>query len=195
MDTLLELLTSLGPRIALNAAGTALLLARTYGRGQRSDEQLFAFWLLNAVVFGVVSTLSLVRIDLGLGLGLFGVFGILRYRTESMQGRDLTILFAVIGIALLSGVATTPTLLLQVGVVIAMILAVTALALGGRGPTSELWTLHYDRTDLLAPERRAALLEDLAQRLGTRVLSVTIRRVDLVKHNAELQVVVDTTAR
>ncbi|MBT9558140.1 MAG: DUF4956 domain-containing protein [Myxococcales bacterium] len=188
-DAIVEILAGLIPRITLDAIATFLLLLAVYGRGTRDSDASFTLWVLNLVVFSVVGTLSLVRIDVGLGLGLFGVFGVLRYRTESMQGRDLTVLFAVIGIAMLSAVATTLELMLQVAFVLTLLL-VAVFVLGARRRAGvETVSLVYDRTDLLGPRVRAALLADLSKRLGAEVSSVTVRRLDLVRDAAELQVV------
>lgn len=188
-DGVLDALARLGPRLALDLACLAVIVQGVYLRKYPRREYAFTFALLNLITFGVTYMLSNVRVEMGLALGLFGVFGILRYRTEAMRIRDLTYLFVVIGLGMLNGVAGSKADVLRVVFIDATIaLAVGVLELGRWGRGEDTLTVRYDRLDLLAPERRAQLLADLSERLGVRCERVSVGTVDLMHDSAELVV-------
>ncbi len=185
----LDALARLGPRLALDVACLAVIVQRVYLRKYPRREYAFTFALLNLITFGVTYMLSHVRVEMGLALGLFGVFSILRYRTEAMRIRDLTYLFVVIGLGMLNGVAgSTADVLRVVFIDATIVLAVAVLELGRWGRGEDTITVRYDRLDLLAPERRALLLADLTERLGVACEGVSVGTVDLMHDSAELVV-------
>lgn len=188
-DGVLDAAARLGPRLALDLACLAVIVQGVYLRKYPRREYAFTFALLNLITFGVTYMLSNVRVEMGLALGLFGVFGILRYRTEAMRIRDLTYLFVVIGLGMLNGVAgSKPDVLRVVFIDATIALAVAVLELGRWGRGEDTLTVRYDRLDLLAPERRAQLLADLTERLGVRCERVSVGTVDLMHDSAELVV-------
>jgi hypothetical protein len=92
-------------RLALDLLFTAVTVRVVYYRLYRSRDYVFTYFLINLVTFTLTYLLSNVPIELGFALGLFAVFGILRYRTEAILVRNLTYLFVVIGLALLNALA------------------------------------------------------------------------------------------
>ena len=122
-------------------------------------------------------------------MALFGVFGILRYRTEQIRLRDLTYLFIVIGLGLLNGVADPHVGLPALSAVNgAVVLLTWLLERGGRGGVQESTPLMYDRLDLLHPGRKEELLLDIEARTGMRAVRVELEQVDLVRDAAQLTV-------
>ena len=152
-------------------------------------EYAFTYWLLNLITFAVAYTLSGVRVEMGLSLGLFAVFGILRYRTEAMRIRDLTYLFVIIGLAILNGVAHHTEGIIRVVLIDAAVLAVVAaLELGHWGSREDTVVVRYDRLELLQADQRAALLADLSKRIGAPCERAVVEHVDLMHDSAELVV-------
>jgi len=128
-----------------------------------------------------------VDVSLGFAFGLFAVLSMLRYRTESLPIRDMTYLFIVIVMSLMSAVA--PVTLLYLCLIngllcmLALICETTMFA-----PRTAHKTIIYDNTLNLSPEKRDVLIQDLEQRLGTRVVDVSVGQVDFLKDSAILQV-------
>lgn len=91
-------------RFALNLLTLFVLIRLLYYeyRKEGVPEYMFAFFLLGIIVFLICTALEMVQIELGFALGLFALFGILRYRTESIPVREMTYLFLVIGIAMIN---------------------------------------------------------------------------------------------
>ncbi len=172
-------------RLALNMLITAAVVRLVYYRLYRDRDYVFTYFLINLVTFSLAYLLSKLPIELGFALGLFGVFGILRYRTEAIRVRNLTYLFVVIGIALLNALANG-------GITLAELLVANAVIVGTVGvleaaPFSsreESRLVNYDRLDLLSPAAAAELLEDLRKRTHLPVERFEIGDVDLLRDSA-----------
>jgi hypothetical protein len=183
-----DLLGLLG-RLATNLVFTFIVVRIVYSRIYGHRDYTFTYLLLNIVTFSVAFVLSRVRLDLGLALGLFAVFGILRYRTEAIQVRDLTYLFVVIGIALLNALFTNQVSLIEILIVNAVIVgAVGLLEWAPFSSREESRKILYDRLDLLGPGTAAELLTDLRTRTRLPVERYEIGDVDLLRDAADITV-------
>jgi hypothetical protein len=186
----IPLLTGLG----LDAASLAAVLV-VYDRRHRSADGVFTATLFNVVTFLLCFVLRRVPIELGFALGLFAVFGVLRYRTEPIRPRELTYYFVVIGLAMLNGVGVGGTgpgeLVLVNGIIVATTTLLELLPGRRRGHQyragGELLLL-YDKITLLAPGREIELYEDLRERTGLHVVAHRIDRVDLLREVAEITI-------
>ncbi|MEM9658614.1 MAG: DUF4956 domain-containing protein, partial [Planctomycetota bacterium] len=149
------------------------------------------------------------KLELGLGmaLGLFAIFGVLRYRTTTISAKQMTYLFIVIGIAVINSLSNKKTSYTELATVNCVIIAAAAwkerfVANGSRPaaakaaaanavstrPPRSKHTVDYDRLDLLEPARRAELVADLQQRTGIAATDVQVRNIDLLNNVAALNV-------
>jgi hypothetical protein len=182
-------LVGLLARLATNLVFTFIVVRIVYSRIYGHRDYTFTYLLLNIVTFSVAFVLSRVRLDLGLALGLFAVFGILRYRTEAIQVRDLTYLFVVIGIALLNALFTAQVSLVEILIVNTTIVgAVCLLEWASFSSREESRKILYDRLDLLGPGTSAELLTDLRNRTRLPVERYEIGDVDLLRDAADITV-------
>ena len=92
-------------RLLMNLSFAWIVIRGIHYRLYRNRDMAFTCLLFNVITFALCFLLRKVPIELGFALGLFAVFGILRYRTEPIRTRDLTYLFVVIGLAILNAVA------------------------------------------------------------------------------------------
>jgi hypothetical protein len=172
-------------RLGLNLLFTAMVVRFVYYRLYRNRDYVFTYFLINLVTFSLAYLLSNVPIELGFALGLFAVFGILRYRTEAIKVRNLTYLFVVIGIALLNALAnggiTLAELLIANAVIVGTVGVLEVAPFSGR---EESRLVNYDRLDLLSPAAAAELLEDLRKRTHLPVERLEIGDVDLLRDSA-----------
>lgn len=169
-------------RLSLNMLFTAAVVRGVYYRLYRDRDYTFTYFLINLVTFSITYLLSHVPVEMGFALGLFAVFGILRYRTEAIQVRNLTYLFVVIGIALVNALAndgSTMVVLLPTNIVLAGTVAVLEMASFSAREQSRL--VCYDRLDLLGPATSAELIADLRERTHLPVERVEIGNVDLLR--------------
>ena len=182
-------LAKLSARLALDLLVITIVVRGVYYRLYRHRDYVFTYLLLNLVTFSLALFLSSVPIELGFALGLFGVFGILRYRTEAIPVRDLTYLFVVIGIALLNALAGTNISLVELlvvnGVIAGAVCVLEAASFSGREQSQHVL---YDRLELLSPVRSGDLLQDLRARTHLPVDRYEIGDVDLLRDTVDLTI-------
>lgn len=179
-------LGSLLTRLALNLAFATVVIRLVYFRLYKSREYVFTYYLFNTITFFLCILLRKVPAELGFALALFGVFGILRYRTEQIRIRDLTYLFIVIGLGMLNGIANK-NFMLEMLLVNAIIVGMTALLELGPAKKAESSTpILYDNMEFLRPGSEAQLLADIAERTGLGVLRIHVERIDLLRDSAEI---------
>ena len=181
-------------RLLVDVVFAAIVVRLVYYRIYAKRDYVFTYLLLNLVTFSLAYVLSTVRIELGFALGLFAVFGILRYRTEAIAVRDLTYLFVVIGIALLNalaagGVGTTELLVVNTTIALTVCL-LEVVPFSGREQSRQVL---YDRIDLLGPNTSVELLHDLQQRTHLPVERYEVGNVDLLRDCADITIYFRTT--
>jgi len=182
-------LSKLGLRMAIDLFFTAIVVLGVYVRRYGKNEYLFTYFMFNIVTFTLCFLLRKVPIELGFALGLFAVFGILRYRTEPIRTPDLTYLFVVIGIAILNAVVNKKVSLGELLLVNVSIVALTALLEGLPyfRPDARR-SVVYDNMAILRLNEEQALIEDLQERTGLAIRSVKVQQLDLLRDTARLTI-------
>ncbi|MCT4672796.1 MAG: DUF4956 domain-containing protein [Prolixibacteraceae bacterium] len=148
---------------------------------------LFSYFAISASVFILSFLLHHLEFELSLAVGLFAIFGILRFRTDPIPIKEMSYLFTGITISVINALSFDFFVLHQV--LIANVLLWILLAFMERvfyKTKESCLPLLYDRLDLLAPEKREDLLEDLRSRTGLDISKVKIKQFDLLKETAEL---------
>lgn len=156
---------------------------------QKRKDYLFTYFLFNVLIFFLCFLLSNVKLSIGFAFGLFAIFGILRYRTESIPIREMTYLFIVIAIAVLNALTNKKVSYLEIFFTNFSIVFITYLI-------EKVWLIThenrkvilYDNIELIKPERYAELLEDLKRRTGLNIHKVVLGKIDLVRETATLYV-------
>lgn len=189
-------LTSLIARLVLNLLFTIVAVRVVYSRLYHQRDYIFTYLLLNVVTFALAFLMRKAPIGLGSAFGLFAVFGILRYRTEGIEVRNLTYLFVVIGIALLNALANEHISLVELVIVNLVIVgAVCVLEAASFSSREESRKVLYDRLDLLGAATSAELLEDLRSRTRLPVERYEIGNVDLIRDVANVTVYYPVSGR
>ena len=191
MSALLADIDVLAIRLTADLVCMTILVRGIYLRYHAAAEFAFAHMMLNLVTFALVWLMHGTSIDIGLGLGLFAIFGILRYRTQALKIIDLTYLFTAIGLAIINGIEHSAIPLAQIILLDVVVLALPALMEWRAAAVREQTiNLVYDRVDLLDPALREELLDDLQTRLGVRPVKVSLGEVDLLRETARLTLLV-----
>jgi len=184
-DTLLSIMI----RFCVNIAVLFILIRVIYYRYSKKPDYLFSFFLMGIIIFFICSILGTVDIQLGMALGLFAVFAILRFRTVNYTVKDMTYVFTVIGISVVNSQANIPPPVLASVTINSIILAGAFLLevfLSKRTMASQ--TVIYNKTELLKPEFRAELLKELSDFTGQDVERIRIVKADVGKCTSELEV-------
>ncbi|MFT6398194.1 MAG: hypothetical protein ACJAYU_002950 [Bradymonadia bacterium] len=176
-------------RFLLNFTAAWLVIRGVYERMYKWNEFVFTYFAFSIVTFSLCLMLRKVPTELGFALGLFAVFGILRYRTEPVRVRDLTYLFVIIGLAILNAVANRHVSVAElVGINAVIVGSVYVFEFRNRGRRRAWKNIVYDNLELVHPSRRAELIADLEKRVGFRVISVNVVDADLLRDVAKLRV-------
>lgn len=173
--------------LLINITFLIVLLRLIFFRFSKDRDSLFGFFIFGNGVFIVTHLLQGVEISLGFAFGLFAIFAMLRYRTESISIRNMTYLFLVIVISLVNGVAPLDYLSL-------ITVNVTALALVILAETNLFATdkylvkINYEKIENISPERKKELFEDLSKRTGLSVCEVKVVDIDFLNDTANIEV-------
>ncbi len=158
-----------------------------YPKSKRHDYY-FTFLLFAVSIFMLIYLMDGSKMKIGAALGLFAVFGIIRYRTESVPIREMTYLFFLVALSVVNGMAQKLSI---AELAAANLIFVVAVALA----ESNLLARHvsckyvkYDNIALITPDKREEMIADLEKRLGVKVLNVEIGSVDFLKDSALIKV-------
>ena len=158
-----------------------------YPKSLRRDY-CFTFFLISISVFMMIFLLGNVELKIGFTLGLFAVFGILRYRTETMPVREMTYLFVIIAISVINALIGR---IHYFELILPNILFIACVWLSESNhwlkPVSSK-LIKYDKISLILPENRTELLKDLKLRTGLNVFKVEIGNIDFLKDSATIKV-------
>lgn len=189
-------LLTLGLRFAFNLLVSWLIVHFLYYRKKKSGvsgkkEYYLTFLAFASAMFLLIFLMESVKLQIGLTLGLFAIFGVIRYRTETVPVREMTYLFVIITVAVINGLALNISYA-ELVVANALLLALLAVLEAVFGHRSKLATgsriVLYDKIENIVPDRREELVKDLETRLGTKVTSLEIGHVDFLKDAAWIKV-------
>lgn len=171
----------------------AIVIVRfIYFPAKQNKNYVFTFLAFNTAVYFVMSVLTSVEISVGVGFGLFGLFSLLRYRTETMPSREMTYLFIIITLPVLNSILIGNeewlSLLLANTAVVAT-LFVLEQEWGFQYELSQ--TVTYERIELIKPENHDLLLADLRERTGLPVKRFEVGRINFLRDTAKIKIYYD----
>ena len=159
-----------------------------YYRKTHRRDYFFTLVLLSVSIFFLIYLLGSVKVKIGFALGLFAIFGVLRYRTETIPVREMSYMFGVISLSVINALADSLSIieLLIPNLAIAVLIWMFETFVLRKNLASKL--ILYDRIELIMPERRAELLEDLRKRTGLEITRLNIGSVDFLKDTAIIKI-------
>ena len=177
-----------------------IIVDRFYYRKAHRRDFYFTFMLISVAIFFLVYFMMGMdrgKATMGVGLGLFGIFSIMRYRTDTMPVREMTYLFIIVCLSVVHAMINIEQELpnhfadLARLVIIDIIVIVSILFCELKLRTKPTKLVQYDRIELIKPEKYEELKADLEQRLGIKVIKVDVGGVDFLKDTAVLKVTYD----
>ncbi|GAB3998183.1 DUF4956 domain-containing protein [Spirosoma daeguense] len=172
-------------RIVLDVVAVGLLIRLVYYPIYRRSDLFLTFFGFNFVIFLITYLLNQVQMSIGAAFGLFAVFSMLRYRTQGISAKDMTYLFMVISIGLISAISQGGWFaLVCIDVLILGSVQLLESNLLFQRELSKV--INYDRIDHIRPEKLTALLTELQLRTGLPVHRIEIQSIDFVKESVQL---------
>jgi hypothetical protein len=172
-----------------NLAIVVLIVRYIYYPVTKNKDYLFTYLLISLTVFLLCFLLDNVKLQLGFALGLFAIFGIIRYRTDPIPIKEMTYLFLVIGISVVNALANKKISYAELVFANLLIVFITY-------GMERLWLLKhesrkniiYEKIELIKPENEEALLADLKERTGIDIIRFEIRRIDFLRDIANIRI-------
>jgi lipid-A-disaccharide synthase-like uncharacterized protein len=176
-------------RFAFNLLVCWIIIQFLYYKKSRRKDFYFTFMLFSVAVFLLIFLMDSVSIQLGFALGLFAIFGIIRYRTETVPIREMTYLFVVIGISLINGLSGTTISHIEIlATNLLFILVVWALESNRLLKHTSHKIVLYEKIQLIKPEKHNELLSDLKERTGLDITKLEIGHIDFLRDVAYIKV-------
>jgi hypothetical protein len=176
-------------RLGINLFFLTLLIRVLYYTKTRRKDYLFTYYLIGTITFFLCFGLMQMDIDTGMGLGLFAIFGIIRYRTDAIEIKEMTYLFMIIGISVVNALASNELSISEVGVINVTVVLLTYIL-------ENVWlmkhetrkTINYERIDLIKPEKHDLLKADLEKRTGLTINRVEVGKIDFLNDTAMVRI-------
>ena len=176
-------------RLAVNMTVLTILIRYLYYPKTQRKDYLFTYYLIGTITFFLCFGLKKLDIDTGMGLGLFAIFGIIRYRTDAIEIKEMTYLFLIIGISVINSLASNQISIAEVAIINGSVILLTFIL-------EKVWlikhetrkTINYERIDLIVPEKYQEMKDDLEKRTGIVVNRFEIGKIDFLTDTAQVRI-------
>ncbi|NDV56207.1 DUF4956 domain-containing protein [Parabacteroides sp. 52] len=190
-----EALSQLVIRFLFNFIVVGIIIHFFYYPKSRRRDFYFTFSLINVSVFLLIILMGSVKLKIGFALGIFAIFGIIRYRTEQVPIREMTYLFVIIAISVINALAIQISYMETLVTNLIFLLSIWLLE-------SERWLKHtscklilYDKIHLITPDKREELMADLSKRTGLSVSKIEIGHIDFLRDAAFIKIYYESECR
>ncbi len=183
LDDFTELLI----RFLFNTGIILILVRYLYYSVTKRKDYLFTYFMISSIVFLMCFLLENVKLELGFALGLFAIFGIIRYRTTQIEIKEMTYLFLVIGVSVLNALANKKVSYAELVFTNAALIVVTYLlerVFFLRHESRK--DIEYERIDLIKPAKRQEMIADLEERTGLKINRAEVGKIDFLKDSARV---------
>ncbi len=175
-------------RLGLNLIVGILIIVVGYLPRHPDHEWVFTMFVFNIATFFVVYIMNGLDLNVGFGFGLFALFAILRFRTESIPFFEMTHVFALVAVAVVNAISVgaltwAEVIVADVGIT-ATVMLLSSAKVSNRLATQ---TVRYEKIANIGPDRREELLDDLRTRTGLHVVDVRVLEIDFLSDTAQLK--------
>jgi hypothetical protein len=176
-------------RLSFNLIFLTIIVRWLYYPKTKRKDYLFTYYLIGIITFFLCFSLKKLDIDTGMGLGLFAIFGIIRYRTDAIEIKEMTYLFLIIGLSVVNSLTSNKISIAEMLVINCTVIFMTYLL-------ENVWLIKhetrkiitYDRIDLITPEKQQEMMADLELRTGLKINRVEIGKVDFLRDVAQVMI-------
>ena len=171
-----------------------IIVDRLYYQKSHRRDFYFTFMLMTvAIYFLVYCMMGMERgkATMGVGLGLFGIFSIMRYRTDAMPVREMTYLFVIICLSVVHAMASE---YIELFVIDAIVLA-SVMGFEMTMKIQPTKIIQYDRVELVKPDKREELKADLEMRTGLKILKIDVGGIDFLKDSVVIRITYESDNR
>ncbi len=180
---------ALAIRFGFNLIATFFIVVMLYAQNSKRKEFYFSYFAISVAVFMLCFLLESVKLELGFALGLFAIFGIIRYRTDAIPIKEMTYLFVIIAVSVINALSKDFLGYLELTFVnILLVGALWILEQVLRLRQEDSLLIIYDNIENIHADREAELLADLEKRTGKKIRRYEIQRVDMLRDVARITI-------
>ncbi len=184
MGDFMELLV----RFILNTTLIFIVVQFMYARNSKRKDFYFSYLAIGVIIFFLSTLLNSVKLELGFALGLFAIFGIIRYRTDAIPIKEMTYLFVIIGISVINALSSKKVsyaelLFTNAAIVFGLYILEKRLMLKQEGSIK----LIYEKIENIHTKSESVLLDDLKERTGIDISRYEIIKIDFLRDVAEIR--------
>ena len=177
-----DFIITLAMRFAFNLAATFAIVVLLYARISRRKEFYFSYFAISIAVFLLVFLLESVKIELGFALGLFAIFGIIRYRTDAIPPKEMTYLFIIIAVSVINALSKDYLGYVELTFVnLLLVLALWALEKILMMKRENSLLIVYEKIENMHLDKEAEMLKDLEERSGVKITRYQIDKIDYLR--------------
>jgi hypothetical protein len=175
-------------RLLINVITIGIIVHAFYYPKAKRRDYYFTFSIIGVSIFLLIYLMGGVKLKIGFALGLFAIFGIIKYRTEQVPIREMTYMFVIIAVAAINGLATSVSYfeLLGTNLIFIIALAICENTKWMKHVPSKL--IKYDNVKLVAHGKEDELKADLEKRLGLKIIRIEVGNVDFLKDSAIIKI-------
>ena len=175
-------------RLVINVITIGIIVHAFYYPKAKRRDYYFTFSIIGVSIFLLIYLMGGVKLKIGFALGLFAIFGIIKYRTEQVPIREMTYMFVIIAVAAINGLATSVSYfeLLGTNLIFIIALAICENTKWMKHVPSKL--IKYDNVKLIAHGKEDELKADLEKRLGLKIIRIEVGNVDFLKDSAIIKI-------
>ncbi len=176
-------------RFLLNIAFLTIIIRWLYYSIAKRKDYLFTYYMIGIIVFFLCFTLKKYELDIGMALGLFAIFGIIRYRTDPIPIKEMTYLFVIIGVSVINSLANQKMSYAEiVGANVAVVIALYIMEKIWVVRSLTLKNIEYEKIENIKPENYEILKKDLETRTGLAIEEIKVNNIDFVKDSAKITI-------
>lgn len=173
--------------MVINLVASLIITRGIYYPQRRTRDYIFTFIAFSTVIYLVMGLFTSVELSIGVGFGLFALFSVLRYRTDTVPIREMTYLFVMVALPIMNSILFTSgqygKLALSDGMII-IVLWILEQKWGFQ--YNERKIVHYEKIELVRADRYDDLIEDLRERTGLPITGIEIMEIDFLRDSAEI---------
>lgn len=175
-------------RLSINLVFMTIIIRYLYYPITKRKDYLFTYYLIGLTTFFLCFGLKKLDIDTGMGLGLFAIFGIIRYRTDAIEIKEMTYLFLIIGVSVVNSLASNKISVAEMAVINFSVVGVTY-------GLEYMWlvkhltrkTIIYERIDLIVPDKYEEMKADIEKRTGLTLNRFEIGKINFLDDTAQVR--------
>jgi hypothetical protein len=172
--------------LGMNLTFLFLIVALIYYPNYKRMDTVFTFVMFNMGIFLLTYVFNVVKISMGAAFGLFAVFSMLRYRTMTINMKDMTYLFIFIALGLLNAIQMRIYEQAAIGFIFLLVTFIMDTHLFRKRESVKM--VRYDDVKLIHPDKEEELINNLRERTGLEIHRVTIEEIDYLRDIAKINI-------